>query len=330
MIVPTRRAADGSRVLALPKGHVDPGETAIEAAASEVREETGLAAEPVCELGESRYWYRRDGRTIGKTVAFFLFEYLEGDVADHDDEVEEVRWIGLRRRERSSRHAAEREMVTLARSPTSTKTDSLLPAMQVLNFYSTIFADELKRGRKTATIRLGDKSGKYRKNQAVLVTIGYQYSPRERIFEAVIDQVEVMKLARPLPARHQARQPRVPPPRGADQLPRTDLRPHGLAGGHRDGRALLPDHRQPERHDPGDQGLRRRPELSAPARARVRAGARAVASRSLALGTQAANRSFPAAPNLYILSVQLALSSRECQEGGSLPARGARAAGRTL
>ncbi len=67
--------------------------------------------------------------------------------------------------------------------------------MQVLNFYSTIFADELMRGRKTATIRLGDKSGKYRKNQAVLVTIGYQYSPRERIFEAVIDQVEVMKLA---------------------------------------------------------------------------------------------------------------------------------------
>src|SRR5664280_1998971 len=67
--------------------------------------------------------------------------------------------------------------------------------MQVLNFYSTIFADELKRGRKTATIRLGDKSGKYRRNQAVLVTSGYQYSPRERIFEAVIDHVEVMKLA---------------------------------------------------------------------------------------------------------------------------------------
>jgi hypothetical protein len=67
--------------------------------------------------------------------------------------------------------------------------------VQVLNFYSTIFADELKKGRKTATIRLGDKSGKYRKNQAVLVTIGYQYSPRERIFEAVIDQVEVMKIS---------------------------------------------------------------------------------------------------------------------------------------
>ena len=66
--------------------------------------------------------------------------------------------------------------------------------MQVLNFYSTIFADQLKRGRKTATIRLGDKSHKYRKNQRVLVTIGYQHSPREKIFEAVIDQVEVKRV----------------------------------------------------------------------------------------------------------------------------------------
>jgi hypothetical protein len=66
--------------------------------------------------------------------------------------------------------------------------------VQVLNFYSTIFADQLKRGRKTATIRLGDKSHKYRKNEAVLITIGFQYSPREKIFEAVIDQVEVMPL----------------------------------------------------------------------------------------------------------------------------------------
>ena len=66
--------------------------------------------------------------------------------------------------------------------------------MQVLNFYSTIFADQLKRGRKTATIRLGDKSHKYRKNQAVLVTIGYQHSPREKVFLAVIDSVEVKRV----------------------------------------------------------------------------------------------------------------------------------------
>jgi hypothetical protein len=61
----------------------------------------------------------------------------------------------------------------------------------VLNFYSPIFVDQLKRGRKTATIRLGDKSKKYRKGELVLITVGFQHSPRERIFEAVIDSVEV-------------------------------------------------------------------------------------------------------------------------------------------
>ena len=66
--------------------------------------------------------------------------------------------------------------------------------MQVLNFYSAVFSDQLRKGRKTATIRLGDKSHKYRKNQVVLVTIGYQHSPREKIFEAVIDQVEVKRV----------------------------------------------------------------------------------------------------------------------------------------
>jgi 8-oxo-dGTP pyrophosphatase MutT (NUDIX family) len=114
VIVPTRRAADGSSVLALPKGHVDPGETPVQAATREVREETGVVAEPVHELGESRYWYRRDGRTIGKAVVFFLFEYVEGDTADHDDEVEEVRWIRLDEARTTLSHAAEREMVELA------------------------------------------------------------------------------------------------------------------------------------------------------------------------------------------------------------------------
>ena len=65
--------------------------------------------------------------------------------------------------------------------------------MRVLNFYSAVFADQLRRGRKSATIRLGDKSSKYHKNEAVLVTVGYQHSPREKIFQAVIDGVEVKR-----------------------------------------------------------------------------------------------------------------------------------------
>jgi hypothetical protein len=64
----------------------------------------------------------------------------------------------------------------------------------VLNFYSPVFIDQLRRGRKTATIRLGDKSKKYRKGELVMVTVGFQHSPRERIFDAVIDDVEVKRV----------------------------------------------------------------------------------------------------------------------------------------
>ena len=114
VIVPTRRAPDGSRVLALPKGHVDPGESTLQAAQREVREETGVSVELIRELGEVRYWYRRDGRTIPKAVTFYLFKYLSGDTADHDDEVEQVRWIPLKQARSALTHAAEREMIERA------------------------------------------------------------------------------------------------------------------------------------------------------------------------------------------------------------------------
>jgi hypothetical protein len=64
----------------------------------------------------------------------------------------------------------------------------------VLNFYSPVFVDQLKRGRKTATIRLGDKGKKYSKGEVVMITVGFQHSPRQKIFDAVIDSVEVKKV----------------------------------------------------------------------------------------------------------------------------------------
>jgi hypothetical protein len=67
-------------------------------------------------------------------------------------------------------------------------------ALYVLNFYSPVFVDQLRSGRKTATIRLGDKSRKYKRGQVVWITIGYRHQPREKIFAAVIDDVEVKKV----------------------------------------------------------------------------------------------------------------------------------------
>ena len=64
-----------------------------------------------------------------------------------------------------------------------------------LNFYSPVVADQLRTGRKTVTIRLGDKSTKYRKGMIVTVLVGARYGQREKVFDAVIDKVEVKTLA---------------------------------------------------------------------------------------------------------------------------------------
>lgn len=114
VIVPTRRDANGRKVLALPKGHIDQGETPAAAAAREVREEAGVDATLVGELGDVRYWYQREGRKIAKVVTFFLFAYAGGDVADHDSEVEEARWIPADEAAVELTYKGEREMVRRA------------------------------------------------------------------------------------------------------------------------------------------------------------------------------------------------------------------------
>jgi hypothetical protein len=67
-------------------------------------------------------------------------------------------------------------------------------SMYALNFYSPIVSDQLRSRRKTATIRLGDKSSKYKKGMVVQILVGQRYGPREKIFDAVIDKVEVKRL----------------------------------------------------------------------------------------------------------------------------------------
>ena len=119
VIVPVKRAADGGKVLGLPKGHPDGDETPQEAARREVAEETGLTAELVEELGDVSYRYERRGRRIAKTVRFYLFHYLSGSVEDHDHEIEEARWMPLEQAAQELTYAGEREMVQRALSRTA-------------------------------------------------------------------------------------------------------------------------------------------------------------------------------------------------------------------
>ena len=84
-----------------------------------------------------------------------------------------------------------------------------MPGVCASNFYSPVVEAQLRSYRKTATIRLGDKSRKYQKGMIVSVLVGARYGPRQHVFDAVIDKVEVKALG-DLSARDRARQSRGP------------------------------------------------------------------------------------------------------------------------
>jgi 8-oxo-dGTP pyrophosphatase MutT (NUDIX family) len=119
VIVPSRRSAAGTPVLALPKGHPEDGERPEDAALREVREEAGVEADVVEKLGDVRYWYQRDGRRIVKVVSFFLLAHRAGDPARHaDHEIDEARWVSLEAAGHELSFPGERDMARRALSRT--------------------------------------------------------------------------------------------------------------------------------------------------------------------------------------------------------------------
>jgi 8-oxo-dGTP pyrophosphatase MutT (NUDIX family) len=89
-------------VFGLPKGLVDPGEKPQAAAVREVREETGIVAEPVTKLSDNKYVYVRtwgDGERVFKIVSFYLMRYVSGEIddiaADMRIEVKRALWMPL-------------------------------------------------------------------------------------------------------------------------------------------------------------------------------------------------------------------------------------------
>lgn len=99
----------------LPKGIIDPGETPEIAALREVREEAGIECEMIAPIEKIEYWFSADREgvwtRIHKFVHFFLMEYRSGDVADHDHEVAEARWVTPEKALSMLAFASEREVM---------------------------------------------------------------------------------------------------------------------------------------------------------------------------------------------------------------------------
>lgn len=85
----------GRLVWSLPKGHVEKGETHVQAAEREVQEETGIRARVLAPLGTIDFWFVAERRRIHKTVHHYLLDALGGELSDEDVEVVEVRWFPL-------------------------------------------------------------------------------------------------------------------------------------------------------------------------------------------------------------------------------------------
>jgi len=112
------------RVWALPKGHIDDGESAAETALREVREETGVEGRLVEKLGDIRYvytanWEERKGERIFKVVSFFLLRAGRGRIGAIEEEmrieVAEARWLPLEEAPTLLSYGGEREMAAKAR-----------------------------------------------------------------------------------------------------------------------------------------------------------------------------------------------------------------------
>lgn len=106
------------KVWALPKGIVDPGESAAETAVREVLEETGVSGRLVEKLGDIRYVYVWEGEKIFKVVSFFLLRAGRGRIGEIEEamriEVAEARWLPLEDAPRLLTYGGEREMAAQA------------------------------------------------------------------------------------------------------------------------------------------------------------------------------------------------------------------------
>lgn len=85
-------------------------ETKEETAVREVKEETGVDAKIIKTLTPITYWFVFDKEKVRKTVYYFLMEYVGGDIAKHDEEMENVEWLPMDEVEERLTYKSDKEV----------------------------------------------------------------------------------------------------------------------------------------------------------------------------------------------------------------------------
>jgi len=100
----------------LPKGKIDPGESAEDAAVREVAEEIGLRARVVGALGSATYDYAEGFERVRKEVHFFLMEWVPGEVLELDGEMDRTYWCAIDEAEKKLTFETEQRAIGWARA----------------------------------------------------------------------------------------------------------------------------------------------------------------------------------------------------------------------
>jgi len=107
---------EGEQLWTFPKGHIEPGEKAPEAALREVQEETGYVCRILKPFERVQYYFQRDGELTKKTVTWFLMEPLKKSGIPDADEILETEWVSLEEAQKRAKYKSDKKLLAKLKS----------------------------------------------------------------------------------------------------------------------------------------------------------------------------------------------------------------------
>jgi 8-oxo-dGTP diphosphatase len=102
---------EGVQIWTFPKGHIEKGETASEAALREVEEETGYQCEIVKPFERVQYYFRREDALTKKTVTWFLMKPVKKTGTHDPEEIMETRWIPFEEAKKIVKYKSDKKLL---------------------------------------------------------------------------------------------------------------------------------------------------------------------------------------------------------------------------